>query len=162
MHKLIIPAGEEKYPEKPPSCTPAAARTFPSFKSPRTDFFFFFFFSPLFGENIKTCSFAWILSFSSSCFSVFHPDVAHSHLFGLNLISNHLPELPFSCKDGDKIQKCQTEMFSPLILVLFSSLSTDTRILFLPFLAAVLCKCGCNRSERKSLQPSNHSPVHPH
>lgn len=102
------------------------------------------------------------LKFFSSCFSVIHSDLAHSHFFGLNHISKHFPELPFSCKDGDKIQKCQTEMFSPLILVLSSSLSTGTTIPFLPFPAAVLCKRGCNWSERKSLQPSHHSPVHPH
>jgi len=84
MHELIIPAGEEKYPEKPPSCTPAVAKTFPRFKSPRNDFFFLVF-SPLFAENIKTCSFAQTLSFSSH-FSVVRPDMAHSHFFGLNHI----------------------------------------------------------------------------
>lgn len=101
--------------------------------------FFLFFFSPLFGENIKTRSFAWILSFSSSCFSVIRPDLAHSHFFGLNHISKHFPELPFSCKDGDKIQKCQTEMFfSPLILVLSSSLSTGYNNPFPPL------PCSCS------------------
>lgn len=110
-HRLAIPVGEEKYPEKPPLSIPAVAKTLPKFKSHRNVFLLLLLLF-LFGKNIKSL-FVWTPSFSQSCFSVFCPDLPRSHSLSLSHISKYFPELLSSCKDGDKIQSARLKCSCP-------------------------------------------------